>query len=270
LVNLAKSFPEKMGNELKNIEREFYKHFCDIFFENLILPFLSIKRLNKRFVYKNPEILEPYYQKNKSVIIYAGHYGNWEMALNITSFIKHKLYTAYKEQHIKGFNKFIIRTRRRKGIELVLMNNFAKQLVRNIQDGIPTMAFLLGDQRPDMFNVRYWTTFLNQDTPVLLGPERLSKKLDLPVFFFDLKKTGRGKYETSFILIEDNPSQTKEFEIIEKCTQYLENMIKRDPTIWLWTHKRWKHRRLQDYLKMMNRTIESPSVSYNPDLLKKM
>jgi len=269
VVNLSKSFPEKMGNELKCIEKSFYRYFCDSFFENLTLPYINKRRLNKHFTYKNPEIFEPYFQKNKSIILVAAHYGNWEMSLNMQLFLKHRIFAAYKTQSNKGFEKFFVMTRGRMKLEPVLMNNIAKRLVRNIQNGIPTIAYMLGDQAPDIFNVRYWTIFLNQETPVLLGPEKLSKKLDLPVFFLDIKKTGRGKYEASFQLIEDNPAQTKEFEITEKCTHYLENMIIRDPTIWLWSHKRWKHRRFHDFLKLMKRTIDSPGVNYNPDLLRK-
>jgi Kdo2-lipid IVA lauroyltransferase/acyltransferase len=268
VVNLAKSFPEKMGNELKFIEKNFYKYFCDSFFENLTLPYIGKRRLNARFSYKNPEIFEPYFQKNKSIILVAAHYGNWEMSLNMQMFLKHRIFAAYKSQSNKGFDKFFIKTRSRMQLEPVLMNNIAKRLVKNIQNGIPTIAYMLGDQTPDMFNVRYWTIFLNQDTPVLLGPEKLARKLDLPVFFLDIIKKARGKYEASFQLIEDNPAQTKEFEIVEKCTQYLEKMIIRDPTIWLWSHNRWKHRRFQDFLKFMGRTIDSPGVSYNPDILK--
>jgi len=269
LVNLSKSFPEKMDDELKFIEHRFYRYFCDSFFENLTLPYISKKRLNKRFIYKNPDVFDSYFQNNKSIILVAAHYGNWEMSLNMQLFLKHKVFAAYKEQNNKGFDRFFIKTRGRIGLEPVLMNNIAKRLVKNIQNGIPTVAYMLGDQRPDMFNVRYWTTFLNQETPVLLGSEKISRKFNLPVFFLDIIKTGRGKYEATFQLLEDQPMQTKEFEITEKSTHYLENMIKRDPTIWLWSHRRWKHRRFQDFLKMMNRTIDSPGVSYNPDILKK-
>ncbi|NJK94057.1 MAG: hypothetical protein HC905_03205 [Bacteroidales bacterium] len=140
-------------------------------------------------------------------------------------------------------------------------------MYQDVSDNIPSVTYLLSDQRPDRENVRYWTIFMNQETPILLGPERLSIKYNQVVFFLDIKRLKRGFYEGSFHLIEDQPENTKEYEITEKLTRHVEQLIQADPAIWFWTHRRWKHRRFLDFIQMVNKTPLSPGVAFNRDLM---
>ncbi|MFW5887137.1 MAG: lysophospholipid acyltransferase family protein [Bacteroidota bacterium] len=268
-VNLSKSFPEKHPSELLKIEKNFYRFFCDSFFENLTLPFLSPRKVAKRFVYKNPEILEPYFQNKQGIILVMSHYANWEMTYQIPKHIKHEVFAAYKPLSNKGMDKFFTHTRERFGVKTVAMKNIARRFLQNIQDGLPTLVMMLSDQRPDRENVRYWTTFLDQDTPVLLGVEKLGTKFNLPVFFLDNRRTKRGYYEATFKLINDTPRNTREFEITENHIKYLEEVIKQDPAHWLWSHRRWKHRRIIDFLQMTKRNFGSPGVSYSGSIVDK-
>ena len=239
--NLTKSFPEKSIDEIKKIEKGSYHFLCDYFFETLAAVYISKRTLAKRFIYKNPEVLDPYFEKKQSVILVAAHYCNWEMSNMMPLFIKHKPLAAYKPLTNKSLDRFYIKMRERFGLEAVPMNNIVKRLFQYEQKGIPTLIYLLADQRPLRMNIRFWTTFLNQDTPVYLGPEKISKKFDLAVFYFDLKRVGRGKYEAWFRLLEDKPKTTKEFEITEKHTLFLENVLKNEPSYWFWSHRRWGH-----------------------------
>jgi KDO2-lipid IV(A) lauroyltransferase len=112
----------------------------------------------------------------------------------------------------------------------------------------------LADQRPVRSSIHYWTTFLNQETPVLTGSESIAKKLDQAVVFADIKKIRRGYYNVEFKLVCENPRQTKEFEITETHTKILEEVIVRKPDYWLWSHKRWKHNKkaVEQHLKKKN------------------
>jgi KDO2-lipid IV(A) lauroyltransferase len=239
--NIRKSFPEKSESELKHIEKEFYKYFCDYFFESLMLVYLSTSRLKKRCVFKNPELLNEYFSKNRSVILISAHYGNFEMAQLMPLFVKHKMFAIYKPQTNVGIDKYFQKSRERFGIEAVAMNNIAKRLYQCNKDNIPTITLTLSDQRPLRAQIKYWTTFLNQDAPVFTGSEKLSVKYDLAVFFYDVTRVSRGKYVVEFKLLVDKPKETKEFEITELHTRYLENEIKRDAPIWFWAHRRWGH-----------------------------
>jgi len=266
-VNLKHSFPDKNISEIISIEKRFYRYFTDYFMETMMSRFISEKRLSRHFVYKNAELINSYFVKNRSIILVTAHLGSFEMSLQMPKFIRHKVMAVYKPQSNKGFDMFFVKLRERCGIEAVPMNAIGKRIYQNVCNNTPSVTYLLSDQRPDRLNVRYWTMFLNQETPVLLGPERLSVKYNQVVLFLSVKRIKRSFYEASFELIEDNPQTTKEYEITEKLTRHLEKLIKADPSIYFWTHRRWKHRRFIDFIKMVNKTPDSPGVAYNHDLI---
>ena len=67
-------------------------------------------------------------------------------------------------------------------------------------------------------NLHYWTNFLNQDSSILTGPERLARKLDLPVIFLDTKQVKRGYYTIDMKLVTETPKETPENWITEQLS----------------------------------------------------
>ena len=105
------------------------------------------------------------------------------------------------------------------------------------------MSAFLFDQTPKSFEIQHWVTFLNQDTPAILGAEKIAQKLDTVVLFLHSRKIKRGYYEAEFQLVTDHAGECPKFEITDKCTHLLEQQIIEHPEFWLWSHKRWKHKR---------------------------
>jgi KDO2-lipid IV(A) lauroyltransferase len=118
-----------------------------------------------------------------------------------------------------------------------------KSLLKFKNDNIQTLMIVVGDQTPPKHEIQYWTNFLNQDTPLYLGVEKIAKKMDQVVVFMRIDKIKSGYYEVSFIKLFDDPVNTKEYEISEKHLRTLENIIKEKPQYWLWSHRRWKHKK---------------------------
>jgi Kdo2-lipid IVA lauroyltransferase/acyltransferase len=54
----------------------------------------------------------------------------------------------------------------------------------------------------------------------------------------------RGYYEVTPELLFENPENTDENEISHRFFSRLEAEIVKDPVTWLWSHKRWKHKRI--------------------------
>jgi KDO2-lipid IV(A) lauroyltransferase len=57
------------------------------------------------------------------------------------------------------------------------------------------------------------------------------------------RKVKRGYYETYTEIIVDDVSAYSEAEISEINVRKTENEILAQPEIWLWSHRRWKHKR---------------------------
>lgn len=242
--NLKNSFPDKSNKERAAIRKEFYKHLCDYTVETFKLLNMSKKEILKRCIDKNPEVMSKFFDEGRSVVGILGHYGNWEWLSSyplINS--KPKFLPIYKPLHNKLMDKMFFELRSHFGAEPLKKKDVLRCLISNKKEGNITLTGFIGDQTPTKTNIKYWTKFLNQDTPIFLGVEKIARKLNYPVVFVSMQKVKRGHYEVHTQLISENPKDTAEFEITEAHTRLLEKSIQDNPAYWLWSHKRWKHKK---------------------------
>lgn len=239
--NLANSFPELSPRERLRIERGFYRWFGELVVETL--KTLSISpALTRDLVHtEGEEVLRKYHEARRSIIIVMGHWGNWELGgARFSQIGLHRLFVIYHPLHDPRFNALIIHMRTRLGNGLYPMAEASRCMIRD-RDQLTATAFI-ADQTPAPEHA-YWTTFLNQDTPVFRGTETIARKLGYPVIYLGIDRPRRGHYHMRFELLEAEPGRTAEGEVSERHTRRLEQDIRSRPAIWLWTHRRWKHKR---------------------------
>jgi KDO2-lipid IV(A) lauroyltransferase len=123
------------------------------------------------------------------------------------------------------------------------MRNTMREILEHQKAKKLFVIYLIGDQRPPKREIKYWQTFMNQDTCMITGPEKLARKYNMATVFIDMQRTKRGYYEIEFKLIAENSAETKEHEITAKYVKLVEQQIERKPEFYLWSHKRWKHKR---------------------------
>ncbi|MRG45146.1 lipid A biosynthesis acyltransferase [Chitinophaga sp. SYP-B3965] len=241
--NLRNAFPEKSEKEIKTIMRRFYRSFCDTLLETFKTLTISGQSAIKRCKL-TPEALQlfnRYADENKSIIIVMGHLGNWEWAGNTFSLqCRHHLYVVYHPLSNKYFNGLIYRMRTRFGTGLIAMKDTFREMVQHRAE-LDATAFI-ADQTPAPDNA-FWLTFLNQNTPVFQGTEKIARKMNYPVVYTRVERVKRGYYEISAQTLFEEPGKTTDGEITMAHTRALEQDIIRQPESWLWSHRRWKHKR---------------------------
>lgn len=242
--NLKNSFPNKTDKELKRIQKAFYRHFTDFLVESVKTLTISNDEILKRCAILNPELPQKYYDEGRSVMVLCGHYNNWEYyAVGLAQQMNHKVLAAYQPLKNEFFNSILLKSRQRYGIKMMSMKEVPRKLVKNPK--VPTMSIMVNDQAPHAPRKAYWNTFLNQDTGWMTGTERLAIKHDQAVLFGCIRKRKRGFYEVTFYPITDTPDQCDSGYILDQHAKYLEMVIAENPEYWLWSHKRWKHKRPQ-------------------------
>jgi Lauroyl/myristoyl acyltransferase len=245
--NLTNAFPEKPLKEIRAIERAFYHHFCDYFFETIKILNISDTRMKRHFVFKNEELIQYFLNEKKPVILMMGHYGNWEWVTSIALWIRSaenlEIGQIYRPLKNKAFDRFFIKLRTRFNTINYAKNSIYREIIRMRKSDKIWLLGFISDQKPSRQNIHYWTKFLNQDTAILTGSERIAQQTGSVVCFLDVKRIKRGFYEGKIKLITDNPSETQEFEITEKYARLMEKTILRDPACYLWTHNRWKYKK---------------------------
>ena len=239
--NLKNSFPEKSEEELQTIMRKFYVFFCDLVVETLKTLTISPKTLQKHVRFDDLSDFQHYYEKKQSVVVIMGHLANWELGgARFAIEPYHKLYVIYHPLSNKYFDRLVYHMRTRLGNGLYPMRETLRGIIGN-RKNITATAFI-ADQSPSP-KTAYWTNFLNQDTPVFWGTEKIARKMGYPILYISIKRLKRGLYDIKTEVLIDDPSNTAEGEITELHTQRLEKDICEQPEVWLWTHRRWKHKR---------------------------
>lgn len=237
--NLRNSFPEKSDTERKSIEKSYFKYMADLMMETIKSVSMSEKSVHQRMRCTNPELMEHYFSRGKSIIAAAGHYGNWEMACLSFGFLTDKRrMIVYKPQSNEVFTNFFNKTRSRFGATMISMRQTLRKMIEYKNE--LTFTVLASDQTPTLQDAKHFTTFLNQPTAVFLGIEKLTKVVDCVVVFYRIDLIKRGHYTYTFVPLVENPAETKPFEITEIHVKYLETLIREKPDYWLWSHRRWK------------------------------
>lgn len=245
--NLAACFPDKTEEERRVIERRFYRHFCDYFVETIKLLHISDEEMRKRMQFDNLELVRELMVRGNSVLMYLGHYCNWEWVTSITLGFKGEemvqLGEIYKPLKNKAMDNLFLKIRSRFGSLGIPKSDTLRVIVKLRRERKQTIIGFIADQTPSVRNIHYWTNFLNQDTPVFTGVERIAKQTGFAVTYLDIEKVKRGHYKASVRLITNRPQDEPEFKITEDYARAMEKTILREPAYWLWTHKRWKRTR---------------------------
>jgi len=242
ITNLTNSFPQKSEKEIKKITKAYFHFFCDWVLEMIKSITISKDESMKRFFLTDTSIIEELAKQNKQLIYVTGHMGNFEYGGPEMEFnTPYHLNVIYRPQANKYFDRLIKYKRTRFGVGVIAMQNAFRAMVKMKGEAKLNATVFIADQTPPPENA-YWTTFLNQETPIFRGTETIAKKLNFPVVYLSIKRTKRGFYEMTPELLCENPKDTSPDQLSEMHTRRLEQDIINQPEIWLWSHRRWKHK----------------------------
>lgn len=242
--NIDEAFPEKSEKERRKIKKDFYRHFTDIFVETIKLLHVSDEEMRRRIVFRNMEELDKSIEQGRSVVMYAGHFCNWEWLSSITLWSRFSTDTirfgqVYRPLRNKWFDRFFLELRKRFNSHSYPMKTVLRDLISARRDNKITVTGFISDQRPGRNDNDNVIMFLNHYTAFITGSEVIAKKMDMDVLFFDVRLIKRGYYECNVHVISRNAKDTAQYELTNCYARLLEKRIQEQPAMWLWTHNRW-------------------------------
>lgn len=239
--NLARSFPEKDLQEIITIEKKFYRHFCDCVVETIKLLHISDEELNSRVQVTNAELIEQSTSDGRPVILYLGHYGNWEWVQAVTRHYNRPAINGeiYRPMHSKVMERVMARLRSRFSTLLIPQKQAFRTLLRMKQEGKQYLIGFIADQRPNSKSLNHWTTFLHQDTAYSIGGEEIGSRINAHYFYLEVEKIKRGYYRMTFKPIIPKIEDGTHRHTLQYM-RMMEATIARAPQYWLWSHKRWR------------------------------
>jgi Kdo2-lipid IVA lauroyltransferase/acyltransferase len=266
MSNLRTAFPRMNEGELRRVCRRFYRNLADVTAETIKLLTISDKEALRRcrFSKEGHEKMMQYYKEGQSLIGVLGHTGNWEwLGPMVTLHLPFPLIPVYRPMKDKVMDRLLLQIRGRYTYEMVPKMNTGRAMMRYRKMDKPYFMCLVADQTPHPENA-YWTDFLGQDTPFYTGPEKLAKTFKMPVFFVALRREKRGHYYMHTELLSEKPWELAEGALTQMFVDRLEIEIQRQPAHWLWSHRRWKHKRSTDTERLLITSSEPKTSNQQP------
>jgi KDO2-lipid IV(A) lauroyltransferase len=251
MKNLLIAFPEKTEKERKLIAKKFYHNLIDMFIETLKMLSVSEKVLEKRFT-ANWDLINAIHSTGKSLQIHVGHNFNWEWGnLVMTKKTVYKLLAVYMPLANKIMERLFYKIRTRNGAVFLRATHMKEDFIpyRNTQ----YLIGLVADQNPGHPANAWWFDFFGMPTPFLKGPARAALSNETAVVFAFIHKPRRGYYEAVFSPAVEMNDAMSEQELTQKFVVYLEEVIKKYPDMWLWSHRRWKHEWKPEYGEILHK-----------------
>ena len=238
--NLLHAFPEKTAKERKAIRNRFYRNFTDSIAETIKSLTISKEELVRRFTITNQDFLDQEVKNGKSVLLLAGHFFNWELGLQQAAVLSQvPSEGVYLKINSPFFNELMYQARTRFGNTITEKNEF-RETVKTLNSDLRVVQ-LAADQRPNRRTTRYQRPFLNRPAYFFEGAEHIAKSMDLPVYFGEISKLGRGRYQATYEVLAKGPYESHpEHSITDAFCARLEANIYFQPDLYLWSHKRWR------------------------------
>lgn len=256
--NLVKSFPEKSIKDIKKIEKKFYSSLCDYFVETIKFYGMSEKQIRKRMVFNGVEEAQKVLDQGRSCVFYMGHFFNWEyvtslsLYFNLDDVVVGDIYHPLENRY---FDALMKKMRDQYGAESITMANTLRRIMQITKEKKKYLIGFIADQVPTWESINHWVDFLHRDTPVFTGTEKIARRTHAALFFMKVKRVKRGHYVADVEMFSEDASLMEEFEPTNRYYELLEQEIKENPELWLWTHNRWKRTRA-GYEERERRRIE--------------
>lgn len=240
--NLSNSFPEKSEREIEVITSKFYRNLCDVTMESIKMISMPKEELLKRTTSDEHRILDELNAAGRTCFYFAGHFGNWEWSPNVAGLAsKVKLWGVYTKIEDPWYDKLVKDYRSRFGCEMILMEHIARKVLTDKE--VKNICFV-ADQTPSNPDANLWVDFLHQQTLAFSASAKLAKKIDAAIIYASIIRVKRGFYDYHFEILVEHPKQHTEQEIMQLFFDRLEKDIRLYPDQWLWSHKRWKHKKV--------------------------
>ena len=240
--NLYRSFPEKEKAEIMQIANNFYLHLSDCIVESIKMLHISDKQLEEHITVKNSSKIEELAKDNNSIILFLGHYGNWEWVQEITRHYQNPAINVeiYRPVKNKVIDNIMLTIRSRFSTLPIPQKHAVRRLLDMHRNGTQFLVGFIADQRPNSKNLNHWTTFLNQDTAFAIGGEEIGNHIHANFIYLDIEKPERGHYVMTVKEMKPANCQEGEHSYTRLFLQLMENTIRREPAYWLWSHNRWE------------------------------
>ena len=245
--NVNGSFPDRTSKERYRIVRQFYRNLSDYFFETIKLNHVGDEEIRSRMRFEGMDVVDRLFAQGRSITAFFSHCGNWEWVTSITLWSRFKcneqayFCQVYRPLTNDFFDRYFLHLRSRFNSLSFKKKTVFRDLLMLHRDGKPSITGFMSDQKPSHGDPTQVLMFLNHPTAMITGTETVARKLDTAVIYWDMRRERRGYYVIDCKLITPSAAAERPGVVTAEYARLLQQTIERQPSMWLWTHKRWKN-----------------------------
>lgn len=238
--NLQRCFPEKDAKWIRRELRRFYRNLSDVMVETFKGFYMSERQLRRRWRVVNPEVLDAYFVQKRDVMLLASHYANWEWGiLSLNPQLRHQAVSLYMPMTNRFAEEWSRKRRSRLGMRMVSVLDSRSFFSEKHTE--PLAVVMAADQCPSNVDMAIVVPFMGIETACLHGVEAHARRADTALVYLDVRRERRGHYTLRLEPLLDHPAQTSFGELTALYMSRVEKSIRRHPSDYLWSHRRWKH-----------------------------
>lgn len=244
MSNIRYCFPEKSEAACKQMARQFYHHFADLCVEIIHAYRMSDEELRERVVFEGLDEAQAAFLQQKGGVFMLGHMGCWEWMADVAKRLdRNRIHTnvIYLKLDNKSADCIMMQIREKRGCTPIEMHKLLREAVRLRKESSKAEVYcMLADQKPSWRSLQFYTDFFGHNTPFLTGSEKIARKFAYPVYYADITMPSRGHYNIRLLPITTNAQCCEEGFVSREYVKLLEANIIKQPSIWLWSHNRFK------------------------------
>ena len=244
--NIARAFPELSVEARAAILKQSYRNLADLMAEIIWSYGATPEQIRERVTVENPEVVLERTRAGQSILLMTAHFCNWEwQVLTGNTWLDEPMFPVYKPQRVAAIDRFLVEARSRFGGTPIPHTALTRELLRRRSE--THVYALVADQTPTHDELKYWTTFLHQDSAFFVGADAIARILKAAVVFVSMQRVRRGHYRMRVSVIAEPPYERgADAQVIERYVRALEAEIRSSPADWLWIHRKWKYPKPED------------------------
>lgn len=249
LQNLKATFGDTLDEKQKNnISYKCYKNLLLTLLQVMENQKLSADELQKKVSFVNLDLVQKYLQKDKPIVFVTAHMGNWEIGGAALGELTTNTLAVHKALNHKLFDEYLLNARSRFKLKMVEKHGAIKTLNKALKNN-KTVSLLVDQNTKNEEAVV--VKFFGIDTNHTPAPAFLAKRNNAPIIPLAISSTDYENYTITFYdEIWVNNSEDKNRDILEATqaqAKWLETLIRKEPELWFWCHRRFKARTPQVY-----------------------
>jgi KDO2-lipid IV(A) lauroyltransferase len=242
--NLAMVFPEKSEAERARILRGEFASLGRQLAEVCHFPKYTLENLSDVMVFEGFENFERVHARGKGVLLFAGHFGGWELSSFAMSMRGHWMHVIMRGMDNEYLGRLILRYRTMHGNKAVDKDDFVRGLLSAMKSGEVVGMLIDTNMTPPQ---GIFVDFLGIPACTASGLARIALRTDAAVVpTFTIWDAKLGKYRLRFDpAVELVRTGNLEADIkanTQKFTSIIGDCVREYPEQWLWVHRRWKTR----------------------------